>query len=77
MHKLLLSFMVISTDPSLKKTKNKQTTFTKYCLTQYCLTPGELWNPPSKAAPDMTGIVNATVYKTEPIFTGLRHGKLS
>ena len=23
------------------------------------------------------GIVNATVYKTEPIVTGLRHGKLS
>ena len=25
----------------------------------------------------LAGIVNATVYKTEPIFTGLRHGKLS
>ena len=23
------------------------------------------------------GVVNATVYKTEPIFTGLGHGKLS
>ena len=26
---------------------------------------------------DLTGIVNATVYKTEPIVAGLRHGKLS
>ena len=25
---------------------------------------------------DLAGIVNATVYKTEPIFTGLGHGKL-
>ena len=26
---------------------------------------------------DLAGIVNATVYKTDPIFTGLRYGKLS
>ena len=25
----------------------------------------------------LAGIVNATVYKTEPIITGLGHGKLS
>ena len=45
--------------------------------------PGEPWNPLSKAVPDLVnfpglvGIVNAAVYKTEPIFTGLGHGKLS
>ena len=43
--------------------------------------PWELWNPLNKRYPvnftSPTGIVNATVYKTEPNFTGLRHGKLS
>ena len=31
--------------------------------------PQELWNPQSKAG--LVGIVNATVYKTKPIFLGI------
>ena len=41
--------------------------------------PRELWNPLSKAVPGkfmhLAGIINAIVYKTEPIFTGLGYGK--
>ena len=45
--------------------------------------PRELWSPPSKAIQylvnftGLAGIVNAAIYKTQPIFTGLEHGKLS
>ena len=43
--------------------------------------PEELWNPLSKNYlvnfRGLAGIGNTTVYKTKPIFTGLRHGKLS
>ena len=41
----------------------------------------EFWNALSKVEPDkftgLVGIVAATVYKTEPIFTGFGHGKFS
>ena len=44
-------------------------------------TAQELCNPPSKAEPGdfhgLAGKVNATVYKTEPILTGLGHSKFS
>ena len=59
-----------------------KTTFIKYCLTQ--------WNSKLPRSFEihkvrqylfdfmgLVGRVNATVYKTKPIFTGLRHGKLS
>ena len=43
--------------------------------------PQELWNTQSKTVPGnfmaLVGILNATLYKTEPIFTGLGQGKLS
>ena len=49
MHKLLLSFTVIS-DDYRSFTANK--TFTKYCLISVEFkAPGELWNPLSKAIP--------------------------
>ena len=48
-------------------------TFTKYCLTQWISKlPGsfEIKAVLGKHFAGLAGIVNATVYKTEPIFTG-------
>ena len=63
-YKFLLSFTAIS--GVYRSFVPNKTTFTKHCL---------------KAAPGnfhrLAGVVNAIVYKTEPIFTGLNHGKLS
>ena len=57
-----------------------ETTFTKYCLTQWIpKLPGSIeihWVRQYLVNfTGMVGILNKTVYKTEPIFTGLRHGK--
>ena len=62
--------------------KPNKTTFTKYCLAQ--------WVPKLPRSVEirwvrqymvnftgLAGIVNTTVYKTKPIFTGLGHSKLS
>ena len=71
-YQLLLSFAVIL-DVYRSFTINK-TTFTKYCLTQWISTfPGSFeicW-----VSQYLAGIVNTAVYKTEPIFSGLRHCK--
>ena len=77
-YKLLLSCMVVA-DVYRFFIPNK-TTFTKCCLTQW------IWKLPSFEVHQLwqclanftglAGIVNATVYKIEPIFTGLRDGKL-
>ena len=61
---------------------HNKTTFTKYCLTLWISKlPGsiEIHGVRQYQVDFMAlaGIVNATVYKTEPIFTGLGHGKLS
>ena len=80
--KLLLRFTVIS-DVYRIFIPNK-TTFTKYCITQWISKlPRSFeikWLLLMQHLANFTGvegIVNATVYKTEPIFTGLRHGTLS
>ena len=80
MYKLLLSLMVIS-DVHSSFIPNK-TTFNKYCLTQWIsklLGSFEiLWVRQYLVNfMGLAGIVYTTVYKTEPIFTGLGHGKLS
>ena len=67
-YKLLLSFMVIKYVYS-SFIPNK-TVFTKYCLTQIHWVRKYPVNFTS-----LVGITNATVNKTEPIFTGLEHGK--
>ena len=61
---------------------SNKTTFTNYCLTQWIpKLPGSFeiyWV--RQYLVNITvpvGILNATVYKTEPIFTGLRPDKLS
>ena len=79
-YKLLSSFMVIS-DVYRSFTQNK-TTFTEYFLTQWISKlPGSFeihWVKQYLVNfMALVDIVNATVYKTESIFTGLGHGKLS
>ena len=59
-----------------------KTTFTKYCLTQWISKlPGSFefhWVRQSvENFTGLVGIINAPVYKTEPIFTGLGHGQWS
>ena len=59
-----------------------ETLFTKYCLTQWMSKlPGRFeinWVRQYRVNfTGLAGIINAIVYKTEPIFTGLRHDKLS
>ena len=67
MYKLLLNFMVSSgVYRSFIPNKN---TFIKYCFTELRQHLANFM--------DLAGIVDATVYKTEPIITGLGHGKLS
>ena len=60
----------------------KKKPFTKYCLTQWISKlPGSFeihWVRQYLVnCMGLAGIVNATVYKSEPIFTGFGHGKLS
>ena len=59
-----------------------KTAFTKYCLTQWVSKPLgsfeiHLVRQYIVNSTDLAGIVDATVYKTAPIFTSLVHGKLS
>ena len=75
-----VTFVVIS-DVYRAFIRNK-TTFTKYCLTQWISKlPGSFeidWVRQYMVnLMGLLGIVNASVYKTELIFTGLGHGKLS
>ena len=80
MYKLLLSFIVIS--DIYKSFIPNKTTFTQYCLSQ-CISklPGSFeihWV--RQYLVNFTGladIVNTTVFKTEAIFAGLGHDKLS
>ena len=79
-YKLLLSFTVIS-NFNRSFIPNK-ITFTKYPLTQCILTlhgSSEIhWVGQYLVNfTGVAGILNITVYKTEPIFTGLGHGELS
>ena len=80
MHELYLSCTVIlAVCRSFIRNKN---TFTKYCLTQWILKlPGSFeihWERQYHAnVMGLEGIVNTTVYKTEPIITGLGYGKMS
>ena len=79
-YKLLLSLTVIS-DVCRSFISNK-TAFAKYCLTQWISKlPGNFdIHAVRQYLVNITGladIVYATVYKTEPIFTCLEHGKLS
>ena len=72
--KLIRIFLVIS-NVYMFFIPNK-TTFNKYCLTpqSFEIHPGKQYLVNFMV---LVGTVNATVYMTEPIFTGLRHGKLS
>ena len=59
-----------------------ETTFVKYCLSQWIskLSGSFEIHWVKQYLVNFTGLVgllNATVYKTEPIFTGLGHGKFS
>ena len=81
MYKLLLSFTVIS--EGYRSFIPNKTTFIKYCLTLDFKPPLEFWNLLSKIVlgkfhgSGKHSKHNCLVYKTEPIFPGLRHGKLS
>ena len=80
MYKLILNFMVIS-DVYRSFISNKSA-FTKYSLTQWILKLFRSFEIHCVRQYQVNfkgvmGIVNATVYKTEPIFIGLGHGKLS
>ena len=46
-------------------------------LKLHLLSPILFINPLSKVVSGLAGIVNAAVYKSPPIFTGLEHGNLS
>ena len=79
-YKLLSSLTAIS-DVYRSSIRNI-TTFTKYCLTQWISKfPRSFeiqWVRQYLVNfTGLVGIVNVTVYKTGPIFTGLGHGKLS
>ena len=79
-YRLLLRFTIIS-DVYRSLIWNK-TTFTKHCLTQWIsklLRSFEIHRVRLYLVnfTSVAGMVNATVYKTETIFTGLRHGTLS
>ena len=56
-----------------------KTTFIKHCLTPWISKLREIYWVRQYLVnfTGLPGIVNVTVYKTEPIFTGLGHGKLS
>ena len=61
---------------------SKQKVFMKYCLTQWISKlPGSFETHGVRQDlvnfMGVVGIVNATVYKKEPIFTDLGHGRLS
>ena len=78
MHKLLLRSFQIFTDP-LYQTKLHLNEW--HCLTQWISKTPEIFEIhwARKYRVNLTGlegIVNTIVYKTEPIFTGLGHGKL-
>ena len=78
-YKFLLSFMVMS-DVYRSFIPNK-TVFTRYFIIQrISKLPGSFEIHRVRLYllnfTGLAGIVNATVYWTEPIFTGLRHGKL-
>ena len=79
-YKLLSSFTVIS-DAYRTFIPNK-TTFTKYCFTQWISKLPRSFEIHCVRQylvnfMGLAGMVNVTVYKTEPIFKGLGHGKLS
>ena len=79
MYELLSSFTVISN--VYRGLIGNETTFTKYCFAQWISKlPGSFeihWVRQYLINfMGLVGIVNANVYKTEPIFTGLGHGKL-
>ena len=81
-YKLLATFTVISY--GYRSFIPNKATFTKDRLTQWISklkAPRELLNPLSKTVlgklMGLLSTVNATVYKTEPIFIGLGHNKLS
>ena len=79
-YKLLLRLMVISA--VYRSIIPNQTSFTKHCLTQWISKlpwSFEIHWVGQYLVNFMSpvGIVNATVYKMEPIFASLRHGKLS
>ena len=78
--KVTLSFMVISN--VYKSIVSNKTTFTKYCLTQWISRlPGALKSTELgstwQISVGLADIVNAAVYKTGPVLSGLGHGKLS
>ena len=80
MYKLHLSFMAISN--VYRPFIENKTTFTKSCLTQWISKlPRSIeihWVKQFLVNfVGLAGIVNATLYKAEPIFAGLRHGKFS
>ena len=59
-----------------------KTVFTQYCLTQWISKLHRSYEIHQVMQylvnfMDRTGIVNATVYKTEPVFEGFEHGNLS
>ena len=79
MYKLLLSFTVILKVHMFFITN--RTAFTKYYLTKWisklCGSFEIHWVRQYLINfTGLAGIVNTTVYKTEPIFTGIGHGKL-
>ena len=77
---LPLSFTVISdVDKSFVP---HWTTFTKYCLTQWISKPPGSFEihrvrHHQKNFTGFAGTLNATVYKTKPIYTGFRYWKLT
>ena len=79
-YKLLLIFMFIAY--TCKSFIPNKTTFIKYCLTQWIskLPRSFEIHWVRQYLVHFTGLLcmaNATVYMNDPIFTGLRHGKLS
>ena len=79
-YKLLLSFMFISNLEMF--TGQNKTTYSKYCLIQWISKfPRSFeihWVRQNLVNfTGLVGMVNTTVDKTEPIFPGLWHGKLS
>ena len=77
MYKLHLGFMVISY--VYRSFISNKTTFTKYCVIQ-CISKLHggfeiyLVRQYLVIFTDLVGLVIATVYRTEPILIGLRHG---